>query len=229
MKECDIVQDLLFGYNDKTLKDGSKEFVENHLKECEKCKKIYEEIKDDKEEIDNIEIDYLKKINKKGKKKNLIIIILSILVVIAVLISIVAFINYFNKAGIEIFLEDNITDNQIEDIKEIIIEIDRNAKITYKSKQDSLEEMKNKLDNANLLDGYEGENNIFPASLVVKSYKINKLERIENSVQGMSGIKSITRMLINPYELLFAEIYFKYFYSPSEVEVITYENTNEIN
>ena len=72
MKECDIVQDLLFGYNDETLKEGSKEFVENHLKECEKCKKIYEEIKDDKEEIDNIEIDYLKKINKKGKKKNLI-------------------------------------------------------------------------------------------------------------------------------------------------------------
>ena len=48
MKECDIVQDLLFGYNDETLKEGSKEFVENHLKECEKCKKIYEEIKDDK-------------------------------------------------------------------------------------------------------------------------------------------------------------------------------------
>ncbi len=25
MKECDIVQDLLFGYNDETLKEGSKE------------------------------------------------------------------------------------------------------------------------------------------------------------------------------------------------------------
>ena len=68
MKECDIAQDLLFGYKDKTLKDGSKEFVENHLKECEECKKVYEEIKDDNEEIDNTEIDYLKKINKKEKR-----------------------------------------------------------------------------------------------------------------------------------------------------------------
>lgn len=217
MKECDIVEDLLFGYKDGTLKKGSKELVENHLKECEKCRKVYEEIKDDKQEDNNIEIDYLKKINKNGKKKNLIIIILSILVFIAVLISIVAFVNYNNKAGMEIFLEDNITDDQIQNIKNTINNIDRNAIITYKSKQDSLKEMKEKMGNTNLLDGYEGEYNVFPAGLIVKS---NKLENIENNVNGIEGINKITRTKINPYELLFAEIYFKYFYSPSEGEII---------
>lgn len=48
-RDCDITQDLLFGYNDETLNFGSKEFVENHLKTCENCKKIYEEIKKDKD------------------------------------------------------------------------------------------------------------------------------------------------------------------------------------
>ena len=30
-KECEIVQDLLFGYNDETLRKSSKELVEKHL------------------------------------------------------------------------------------------------------------------------------------------------------------------------------------------------------
>lgn len=222
MKECDIVQDLVFGYNDGTLKEGSKEFVENHLKECEKCNKIYEAIKDDKPEEDIPEIDYLKKINKKGKKKNLIIIILSILVVIAVFISIVAFINYYNKAGVEIFLEDDIENNQIQDIKDAIFEIDENAEIIYKSKEESLREMKERMGNTELLAGYEGENNIFPASLIVKSSKMNSHKKIEDKVKEMRGVKSITRTRVNPYELLFAEIYFEYFNSPSK-GVVVYE------
>ena len=30
-KECEIVQDLLFGYNDETLRKSSKELVEKHF------------------------------------------------------------------------------------------------------------------------------------------------------------------------------------------------------
>ena len=39
--ECDIVQDLLFSYKDGCLKQGSKEFVEKHLKKCDNCSKVY--------------------------------------------------------------------------------------------------------------------------------------------------------------------------------------------
>ena len=46
-KECDIVQDLLFGYADNTLKEGSTNLVEEHLKSCKKCKEILENIRDD--------------------------------------------------------------------------------------------------------------------------------------------------------------------------------------
>ena len=38
--ECDIVQDLLFSYNDGVLSETSKELVEEHLKKCDKCKEI---------------------------------------------------------------------------------------------------------------------------------------------------------------------------------------------
>ena len=47
--ECDIVEDLLFSYNDDILTNASKEFVEEHLKKCDKCKKVLEEIKKYKE------------------------------------------------------------------------------------------------------------------------------------------------------------------------------------
>ena len=42
--ECDIVEDLLFSYNDGVLRNSSKELVDEHLKKCEKCKKKLEEI-----------------------------------------------------------------------------------------------------------------------------------------------------------------------------------------
>ena len=44
-KECDIVKDLLFSYNDGVLSTTSKEFVENHLKTCEDCNNTLKEIK----------------------------------------------------------------------------------------------------------------------------------------------------------------------------------------
>ena len=44
-KECEVVQDLLFGYCDETLNKYSKELVEKHLINCIECQKAYEEIK----------------------------------------------------------------------------------------------------------------------------------------------------------------------------------------
>ena len=39
-KECEIVQDLLFGYKDKILHNASKDLVEKHIEKCSDCKKI---------------------------------------------------------------------------------------------------------------------------------------------------------------------------------------------
>ena len=81
-KECEIVQDLIFGYCDGTLNSASKELVEKHLVKCEECKRVYEEIKKDKKmDDDKIEIDYLKRVNKKLKRKKIMIVISSICIV----------------------------------------------------------------------------------------------------------------------------------------------------
>ena len=69
-KECDIVQDLLFGYKDNILKQGSRELVSEHLKKCENCKDIWEQLNKENS-VDNkekIEIDYLKNVKKKIRK-----------------------------------------------------------------------------------------------------------------------------------------------------------------
>lgn len=60
--ECDIVKDLLFSYDEGILSNTSKEFVENHLKNCDNCKKILAEIKKQNNDNYNLkEIDFLKK------------------------------------------------------------------------------------------------------------------------------------------------------------------------
>lgn len=86
--ECEIVQDLLLGYNDGILNKESKKLVEKHLSECENCQKRLEEIKLDVKENEvnqRKEIDYLKKIRIKSRIKS-IFIALGILVLIFLII-----------------------------------------------------------------------------------------------------------------------------------------------
>ena len=164
--ECDIVQDLLFSYKDGCLKQGSKEFVEKHLKKCENCAKVYSEMNNEEEQSDitKDEIDYLKKIKKKMKKKTKIIIAISIILSILIVFNIAIFVNY-NKyvSEMTIYLEDSITVEERQKIENTIKEVDKNAEITYKSKEDALNNMKEKFaDKSELLAGYE-DNNIFSA------------------------------------------------------------------
>ena len=212
--ECDIVQDLLFSYKDGCLKQGSKEFVEKHLKKCEKCAKIYAEMNKEDEELNTTdkEIDYLKKIKKKMKKKTKIIIAISIILIILVTLNIAVFINYDKYTSeMKIFLEDSITYEERAEIENVIKETDKNAEITYKSKEDALNDMKERFQNKkDLLAGYEGENNIFPAYYEVNSNK-KAIEEIEAKLIKNEKIKNISSSKgVNPYELFFMQ----YIYVP---------------
>lgn len=205
--ECDIVQDLLFSYKDGCLKQGSKEFVEKHLKKCDECAKIYAEMSKEEEELNttNNEIDYLKKIKKKMKKKTKIIIAISIVLIILIVFNIAVFVNYDKYVSeMTIYLEDSITDEERAEIENIIKGTDKNAEITYKSKEDALNNMKERFqDKTELLAGYEGENNIFPAYYEVNSNK-KAIEEIEAKLINNEKIKSInTRTDENPYVFFF--------------------------
>ena len=210
-KECEIVQDLIFGYCDGTLNPASKELVEKHLVKCEECKKVYEEIKKDKkmDDDDKIEIDYLKRVNKKLKRKKILIVISSICIVLLVVLHIVAFICYYHDhTTIEIFMNKDISEDQMTNIQNQIKNQTENVEMTYVSPEEQLEKMKQRFkDNQELLVGYEGENNIFSPSFIIKTKTIQDMEKIEESLETVEGIKKISSTSSNLYESLIMNIF----------------------
>lgn len=206
--ECDIVGDLLFSYNDGILSNTSKELVEEHLKKCEKCRKILEEIKQENVEKNQVkEIDFFKSVKKKINKRNVIILVVFIILMIIVLFNIQVYNNYNEVAStMEIYLEDDITDQQIEDIKNKIIEKSDNIELEYVSKEKALERFKNNLgENENILNDINNQNNPIPASIEIKTD--TKIQIIVESIQDMPGIAHLTTHInSNPYELYIQRI-----------------------
>ena len=62
-------------------------------------------------------------------------------------------------------------------------------------------------DNQDLLAGYEGENNIFPPSFIIKTKTIQDMEKIEESLENVDGIKKISSTSSNLYESLIMDVY----------------------
>ncbi len=209
-KECEIVQDLIFGYCDGTLNSASKELVEKHLVKCEECKRVYEEIKKDKKmDDDKIEIDYLKRVNKKLKRKKIMIVISSICIVLLVVLHIIAFICYYHDhTTIEIFMNKEISEEEIENIRNQIEKQSEDVEITYVSPEKQLEKMKERFkENQDLLAGYNAENNIFTPSFIIKTKTIQDMEKIEESLETVEGIKKISSTSSNLYESLIMNIF----------------------
>ena len=198
--ECDIVKDLLFSYNDNILSNTSKEFVENHLKECDECKKALEQIQEDSDEKNTKkELDFLRKIRHKICRKNTIIAVVLVCLIAFIIFNIQAYKNYQEVSStIQIYLEDGISDQELENIKNKITEKDSNAQIEYISKQQELEKIKSKMkDNQNVLDEYNEENNPLPASFEIKTNA--DIKNIVDSIQEMPGIAQIlTYIKANP-------------------------------
>ena len=110
--------------------------------------------------------------------------------------------NYNEIAStMEIYLQDDITEEQIENIKNRIIEKSDKIELEYISKEKALERMKDTFaDNPDLLSGYNNENNPMPASIEIKTN--TEIQKIVDSIQDMPGITKIeTHINYNPYQL----------------------------
>ena len=211
--ECDIVKDLLFSYNDGVLSETSNEFVEEHLKNCESCKKALEEIRQESKDIEQKkEIDAFKGVRKKLTKKNIIISISLIILLIIIIFNILVFKNYNEVAStMVVYLEEDITNEQLENIEEKITQNVENIEIAYVSKEQELEEVKTWLgENTNVLDVYNNsENNPLLANLEIKANTNKEIQEVVEAIQGMPGIRSISSYINwNPYELFMAEKFF---------------------
>lgn len=94
--------------------------------------------------------------------------------------------------GIQVFINNDATQEQIDEIGEKIRKLDGVSTVEFKSKDAALNQMKEKFgDKQDLLAGYE-ENNIFPASYVVTLTDLNKSKDVQNQILTFDNIKKIT-------------------------------------
>ena len=201
--ECDIVKDLIFSYNDGILSETSKKLVENHLKSCENCSNVLKEIQQESHnKSEEKEIDAFKGIRKKITKKNIVIFISLIFLILIIIFNILVFTNYNEVAStIIIYLQDDITDEQLNDIKNTIAQKDENSEIKYNSKEEELGKVQDWIG-----EDLKIENNPMRASLEIKT-NTKIISTIADAIEDMPGIKKVyTYVSHNPYELFIGQI-----------------------
>ena len=95
--------------------------------------------------------------------------------------------------GMEVFILNEVTQEQIDELGNKIRALDGVNTVKFKTKEDALDSMKESMkEYKDLLEGYEGENNIFPASYVVTLTDLTLTEEVEGKIATMEGVKRIT-------------------------------------
>ena len=94
--------------------------------------------------------------------------------------------------GVEVFIKDEATDDQVKELGEKIQNVDGVNTVTFKSKQEALDSMKEDLkDFQELLGAYDGEKNIFPASYIVKLTNLEKIDSVQDAIKSMEFVDTI--------------------------------------
>ncbi len=96
--------------------------------------------------------------------------------------------------GIQVFMVRDATDEQINTLESEIWNIgtDKIQKVEFVSKQQALEEMKTNFeDNQWIFEGYEGENNIFPVSYIVRLTDLSYTKEVEDKISQMDNVDEI--------------------------------------
>lgn len=89
--------------------------------------------------------------------------------------------------GIQVFIVEDADSKEVQEIRDIISQIDGVASATIYTKQDALDQMKTKLkENEELLEGYEGDNNIFPDSVIVKLTDLEKSASVQEKINQIT-------------------------------------------
>ena len=97
------------------------------------------------------------------------------------------------KQGMQVFIWDETTEEQKLRLETDIKALDGVNTVVFKNKQEALEDMKSRFkDNQELMAGYEGENNIFPASFVVTLTNLERTDEIQKEIERI-GAKIATQ------------------------------------
>ena len=94
--------------------------------------------------------------------------------------------------GMQVFINDGVDDNTIQTIGENIKNLPGVNTVEFVSKDEALNQMKEKFkEKEDLLAGYE-DNNIFPASYIVTLTDLNLSKQVQDQISQMENIKKIT-------------------------------------
>lgn len=105
--------------------------------------------------------------------------------------------NYFIKQveseqGIQAYITNDATDEEVTALGEQIKNLDGVNTIEFISKEEALQQMKDRLgEKSYLLDGYD-ENNIFPASYIVTLTDLTLSSNVQAEINKLDNIKKIT-------------------------------------
>lgn len=105
-------------------------------------------------------------------------------------------INHFVKEiesiqGIQVFIKKEATQEQTDELADKIRKIDGVSTIEFVSKEEALAQMKEKY-GSELLEQYEGENNIFKSSYVVNLTDLNKSQEVQKEINTFDMVSKIT-------------------------------------
>ena len=124
--------------------------------------------------------------NKKSTGASLMIMCAT-MVIFGIFLILTENINHFvqeveSAQGIQVFINNDATKEQIDEIERKLRALDGVSTTVYVSKEDALNQMKEKFgDKKDLLAGYE-ENNIFPASYVVTLTDLTKSKEVQDQI-----------------------------------------------
>lgn len=94
--------------------------------------------------------------------------------------------------GIQVFINNDATQEQINEVGEKIRRLDGVSTTEFISKEAALNQMKERFgEKQDLLSGYE-ENNIFPSSYVVTLTDLNKSKSVQDQILTIENVKKIT-------------------------------------
>ena len=99
-----------------------------------------------------------------------------------------------SEQGMQVFVKNEATQEQIDELGEKIRAIDGVSTVEFVSKDEALEQMRERFgENEDLLEGYEGENNIFTASYVVTLTDLTKSKTVQDQINTYTDVvKKIT-------------------------------------
>lgn len=93
------------------------------------------------------------------------------------------------QQGMQVFIKDDVSERGVTELGDKIRALSDVNKVEFVSKEDALNQMKEKVgDKQFLLSGYE-ENNPFPASYIVTLTDLSKSEEVRDIIKEFEGVK----------------------------------------